>query len=39
MTLARERGARLLGLVENMAGYACPTCGTVGPLFEGRAVR
>jgi ATP-binding protein involved in chromosome partitioning len=35
MTLARERGARLLGLVENMAGYACPACGTVGPLFEG----
>jgi ATP-binding protein involved in chromosome partitioning len=35
MTLARERGARLLGLVENMAGYACPTCGAVGPLFEG----
>lgn len=35
MTLARERGARLLGLVENMAGYACPTCGTVGRLFEG----
>jgi ATP-binding protein involved in chromosome partitioning len=35
MTLACERGARLLGLVENMAGYVCPTCGTVGPLFEG----
>ena len=35
LTLARERGARLLGLIENMAGYACPTCGTVGPLFEG----
>jgi ATP-binding protein involved in chromosome partitioning len=35
MTLARERGARLLGLVENMAGYACPTCGSVGRLFEG----
>ena len=35
MTLARERGARLLGLVENMAGYVCATCGTVGPLFEG----
>jgi ATP-binding protein involved in chromosome partitioning len=35
VTLARERGARLLGLVENMAGYVCPTCGTVGPLFEG----
>ena len=35
MTLAAERGARLLGLVENMAGYVCPTCGTLGPLFEG----
>ena len=35
MTLARERGARLLGLVENMAGYVCPTCGTIGRLFEG----
>ncbi|HEX2501896.1 MAG TPA: P-loop NTPase [Methylomirabilota bacterium] len=35
MTLAHERGARLVGLVENMAGYACPTCGTVGRLFEG----
>jgi ATP-binding protein involved in chromosome partitioning len=35
MTLARERGARLLGLVENMAGYTCPTCGSVGPLFDG----
>jgi ATP-binding protein involved in chromosome partitioning len=35
MTLARERGARLLGLIENMAGYVCPTCGTVGPLFDG----
>jgi ATP-binding protein involved in chromosome partitioning len=35
MTLARERGARLLGLVENMAGYACPACGAVGPLFDG----
>jgi ATP-binding protein involved in chromosome partitioning len=35
MTLARERGARLLGLIENMAGYVCPTCGAVGPLFDG----
>lgn len=35
MTLARERGARLLGLIENMAGYVCPTCGALGPLFEG----
>ena len=35
LTLARDRGARLLGLIENMAGYVCPTCGNVGPLFEG----
>jgi ATP-binding protein involved in chromosome partitioning len=35
MTLARERGARLLGLIENMAGYVCLTCGAVGPLFDG----
>jgi ATP-binding protein involved in chromosome partitioning len=35
LTLARERGARLLGLVENMAGYVCPTCGAVDPLFGG----
>jgi ATP-binding protein involved in chromosome partitioning len=35
LTLARERGIRQLGLVENMAGYVCPTCGALGPLFEG----
>jgi ATP-binding protein involved in chromosome partitioning len=35
ITLARDRGARLLGLVENMAGYACPHCGEIGALFEG----
>jgi ATP-binding protein involved in chromosome partitioning len=35
MTLARERGAHLLGLIENMAGYVCPTCGALGPLFDG----
>jgi ATP-binding protein involved in chromosome partitioning len=35
LTLARERGARLLGLIENMAGYVCPTCGALGPLFDG----
>jgi ATP-binding protein involved in chromosome partitioning len=35
LTLARETGTRLLGLVENMAGYVCPACGAVGPLFEG----
>lgn len=35
LTLARERGVALLGLVENMAGYVCPGCGGLGPLFEG----
>jgi ATP-binding protein involved in chromosome partitioning len=35
LTLARERGIRVLGLVENMAGYLCPACGALGPLFEG----
>jgi ATP-binding protein involved in chromosome partitioning len=35
LTLARESGVALLGLVENMAGYACPHCGEIGALFEG----
>lgn len=35
ITLAREAGTRLLGLVENMAGYVCLQCGSVGTLFEG----
>ena len=34
---AREAGAPLLGLIENMSGYRCADCGTVGPLFEGGA--
>jgi ATP-binding protein involved in chromosome partitioning len=34
---ARDAGAPLLGLVENMSGYACADCGTVGPLFAGDA--
>ena len=33
--LARAHGVRLLGLVENMAGYLCPACGAVGELFVG----
>lgn len=32
---ARRRGDPLLGVVENMSGYVCPACGTVGPLFPG----
>jgi ATP-binding protein involved in chromosome partitioning len=35
IALAREVGVPLLGLVENMAGYACPGCGAVGTLFTG----
>ena len=35
LTLARDSGTAVIGLVENMAGYACPSCGEVGPLFEG----
>ena len=27
----------LLGIVENMAGYACPSCGVIAPLFQGDA--
>lgn len=33
--LARETGARFLGLVENMAGYVCLECGALGALFAG----
>jgi ATP-binding protein involved in chromosome partitioning len=31
--LARSHGVSLLGLVENMIGYLCERCGTVGELF------
>lgn len=35
LTLARAGGTRVLGLVENMAGYVCARCGEPGALFEG----
>lgn len=35
ITAAQERGDPLLGVVENMAGYVCPECGTLSPLFPG----
>jgi ATP-binding protein involved in chromosome partitioning len=35
ITLAREAKVPLLGLVENMAGYVCVACGSLGALFEG----
>lgn len=34
---AREARLPLLGVVENMSGYACGRCGAVGPLFTGDA--
>lgn len=30
---ARELELPIVGYVENMAGYVCPDCGSVGPLF------
>lgn len=32
-----ETGGRFLGTVENMAGYLCPGCGEIQPLFPGTA--
>ncbi len=34
---AAAAGIRLLGVIENMAGYRCPGCGDIGPLFSGSA--
>jgi ATP-binding protein involved in chromosome partitioning len=35
ITVARTAAVPILGLVENMAGYACPDCGAVGLLYDG----
>jgi ATP-binding protein involved in chromosome partitioning len=35
--VARTAGTPILGIVENMAGYRCGTCGSVAPLFRGDA--
>jgi ATP-binding protein involved in chromosome partitioning len=37
LTAARDAGVPILGVVENMSGYACATCDTIGPLFAGNA--
>lgn len=37
MRAARDDGIALLGIIENMSGYACPDCGALGPLFPGDA--
>jgi ATP-binding protein involved in chromosome partitioning len=37
MRAATDVGVPLLGVVENMSGYACPGCDVVRPLFVGDA--
>jgi len=37
MRVARDLGIPLLGIVENMSGYACDACHDVRPLFNGDA--
>jgi len=37
LAAARDAGVTILGVVENMSGYACSTCETIGPLFSGNA--
>jgi len=37
LAAARDTGVPVLGIVENMSGYACGTCDTIGPLFDGDA--
>ncbi|MBW8011513.1 MAG: Mrp/NBP35 family ATP-binding protein [Chloroflexi bacterium] len=32
----QESGGKLLGLVENMAGYVCPECSQISPLFNSK---
>ena len=32
---AQELGIEILGVVENMSQYRCPSCGEESPLFEG----
>ena len=37
--VARDAGIAILGIALNMAGYACPSCGKVAPLFSGDAAQ
>lgn len=39
LQVAREAAVPVLGVVENMSGYACPNCGERAPLFPGEAGR
>lgn len=35
VTYARDMGIKVLGMIENMSRYRCPSCGTESELFEG----
>ena len=35
VTYARDIGIKVMGMVENMSEYRCPSCGEVNELFEG----
>lgn len=37
MRRAAQAEVRLLGIVENMSGYACGACGSTAPLYDGDA--
>ncbi len=37
LAAARDTGVPVVGVIENMSGYACGTCDTIGPLFAGDA--
>jgi ATP-binding protein involved in chromosome partitioning len=37
MRRAIDEGVPILGVIENMSGYACADCGRTGPLFSGDA--
>jgi len=37
LSAARDAGVTILGVIENMSGYACARCDAIGPLFAGDA--
>jgi len=34
VTFARQMGVPIIGIIENMSGFACPKCGTVARIFR-----
>ena len=39
LDVARDAGVPVLGIIENLSGYLCPTCHDLHPLFDGDAGR